>query len=50
MFPLYDRYNVKGQLIRKKSFVRWEKPNIPEAEGDTEANSQDHKNCQKCLL
>ena len=43
MFPLYDWYNLKGQLIRKKVLCAKKKPNIPEAEGDREANSQDHK-------
>ena len=50
MFPLYDWYNLKGQLIRKKVLCAKKKPNIPEAEGDREANSQDHKNCQKWLF
>ena len=47
MFPLYDWYNLKRQLIRKKVLCAKKKPNIPEAEGDREANSQHHKNCQK---
>ena len=47
MSPLYDWYNLNGQLIRKKVLRAKKKPNIPEAEGDREANSQDHKNCQK---
>ena len=47
MFTLYDWYNLKGQLIRKKVLCTKKKPNNPEAEGDREANSQDHKNCQK---
>ena len=30
MFPLYDWYSLKGQLIRKKSFVRHEKTKHPQ--------------------
>ena len=40
MFPLYDWYNLKGQLIRKKILCVKKKPNIPRAEGKREANSQ----------
>ena len=47
MFPLYDWYNLKGQLIRKKVLCAKKKPNISEAERNREANSQDHKDCQK---
>ena len=46
MFPLYDWYNLKGQLIKKNILCAKKKPNIPEVEGDREANSLDHKNCQ----
>ena len=42
MFPLYDWYNLKRQLIRKKVLCAKKKPKIHEAEGDREANSQDH--------
>ena len=47
MFPLYDWCNLKGQLIRKKVLCAKKKPNILGDEGDREANSQEHKNCQK---
>ena len=47
MFPLYDWYNLNGQLIRKKVLCAKKKPNILGDEGDREANSQEHKNCQK---
>ena len=47
MLPPYDWYNFKRQLIRKKVLCAKKKPNITEAEGDREANSQYHKNCQK---
>ena len=47
MFPFYDWYNLKGQLIKKKVLCAKKKLNIPEAEWDREANSQDHKNYQK---
>ena len=30
MFPLYDWYSLKGQLIRKKSFVGHEKTKHPQ--------------------
>ena len=50
MFPRYDWYNLKGQLIWKNVLCAKKKPNIPNAEGDREANSQDHKNCQKWLF
>ena len=35
---------------QKKVLCAKKKTNIPEAEGDREANSQDHKNCQKWLF
>ena len=47
MFPLYDWYNLKGQLIKKNVLCAKEKPNIPESEGDREANSQDHKTVRR---
>ena len=49
MFPLYEWYNLKGQLIRKTVLYAKKKPNIPKAkaQGNREANSQDHNNCQK---
>ena len=43
MFPLYDWCNLKRQLIRKKDLCTKKKSNNPQAEGDREANSQDHK-------
>ena len=47
MFLLYDWYNLKRQLIRKKVLSAKKKPNILKAEGDRETYSQDHKKRQK---
>ena len=33
MFPLYDGYNLKRQLIRKKVLCAKKKPNIPRLRG-----------------
>ena len=37
MFPPYDWYNLKGQLIREKVLCAKKKQNIPEAEGDIDS-------------
>ena len=47
MFPLYDWYNLNGQLIRRKFCVLRKNQTSPRLRGDREANSKDHKNCQE---